>query len=56
MCFSELKKKKKKDTCIVPHSENGEENLRIVIARRVAISPGDFEVNFKGYFFSDFKS
>lgn len=35
----------KKDTCCVAHSGNGEENLRTVIARKVAIAPGDFEVN-----------
>lgn len=36
----------KRDTCCVTHSRDGEGNLKTAIARKVAIAPGDFEVNF----------
>lgn len=36
----------KRDTCCVTHSGDSEGNLKTAIARKVAIAPGDFEVNF----------
>lgn len=36
----------KRHTCCVTHSGDGEGNLKTAVARKVAIAPGDFEVNF----------